>query len=295
MPMKTRASKPRKNVEQETHSLMRGRVVDNEDPLKIGRVKVYIPFIHGDTKESELPWAFPCFFNASYDSGTFILPEVGNTVWLLFEDNRLDKPVYLGGMYGTGTWEKKKIGNTSGLKRNQTLGQLEVPDQNSDPNRKVVYKSPKGASVEIDETPGNESVHIKDFYGNEFGMSSPIKESDIPNWHKYEEQKNTLKDKARQFIRNFLGSLVSMETDGEETEISVKANGSKSAMIIVSSGEIPKVLLTTDTGKQVAVEVSNKVRVLTGDSVVTVDDEEIRIKSEKVVIESGYICVGEED
>ena len=81
---------------------MRGVVVKNDDPLSIGRVKVRVYNIHGTPQDGiqdeNLPWAFPCFPTATYNSGTYIVPEEGNTVLLVFEDGDLSKPVYLAGV-----------------------------------------------------------------------------------------------------------------------------------------------------------------------------------------------------
>ena len=70
--------------------LVRGIVAMNDDPKKIGRVRIRIYNIHGTAEEGipddALPWAFGSQPYAAYNSGSFIVPEVGSTVWVVFED-----------------------------------------------------------------------------------------------------------------------------------------------------------------------------------------------------------------
>ena len=40
--------------------LLRGIVVDNNDPKKLGRIKVRIQSAYGDQPVDNLPWAWPC-------------------------------------------------------------------------------------------------------------------------------------------------------------------------------------------------------------------------------------------
>ena len=40
--------------------LLRGIVVDNNDPKKLGRIKVRIQSAYGDQPVENLPWAWPC-------------------------------------------------------------------------------------------------------------------------------------------------------------------------------------------------------------------------------------------
>lgn len=188
--MRTKAYNPSRVIEkrmepfEETNDipLRRAIVTDNDDPKRIGRVRIRIVSIHGIEGEpdaisnDELPWALPCFPSATYNSGFCILPEVNSTVWVLFEDGSLDKPVYIGGMFGTGTAVGRQVGNTSGGEyRSQRLYKSEVPDEFTPDNEtKIVYKSPKGASLIVREQLGEESVELRDQLGDTLTMRAPI-------------------------------------------------------------------------------------------------------------------------
>jgi len=76
----------------------RGEVLSNEDPLKLGRIKVRIfPMLAGITDPALLPWAVPAMplsSGAGEDFGTFCVPEVGANVWVFLEAGDIYQPVY---------------------------------------------------------------------------------------------------------------------------------------------------------------------------------------------------------
>jgi hypothetical protein len=75
--------------------LCRGTVVNNVDPLKMGRVTVRV---EGKIDESE--WALP-FGVGGGSRGAWNIPPVGALVWVMFEGNDLDSPVW-----APGPWTK---------------------------------------------------------------------------------------------------------------------------------------------------------------------------------------------
>jgi len=75
----------------------RGKVLDNTDSSKKGRIKVEIyPFFQG-IKAEYLPWcvpAFPLSTGSGSGVGSFIVPAIGSFVWVFFEAGDVDQPVY---------------------------------------------------------------------------------------------------------------------------------------------------------------------------------------------------------
>ncbi len=69
--------------------LYRGNVVSNVDPLGLGRLRISVPSILGDTTMS---WARPCV----PFPGWFMLPPVGTLLWVMFEGGDADDPVWMG-------------------------------------------------------------------------------------------------------------------------------------------------------------------------------------------------------
>ena len=76
----------------------RGKVLDNLDPDKLGRIKVQVyPMFSGIEDEDVLPWAAPAMsmnVGAGSGFGTFCVPDVGANVWVFFEMGDIYQPVY---------------------------------------------------------------------------------------------------------------------------------------------------------------------------------------------------------
>lgn len=73
----------------------------------LGRIKVWIPQIHGEEYEDkveDLPWAWPAFLHAGKDedglkAGFFALPKVDQWVYVICEGGNPDFPIWFGGWY----------------------------------------------------------------------------------------------------------------------------------------------------------------------------------------------------
>ncbi len=77
----------------------RGRVTQNVDPTREGRVQVSVPSVLG---EGTLAWAMPCAPLAGNGVGLVLVPPVEANVWVAFEGGDLDYPIVLGGFWGSG-------------------------------------------------------------------------------------------------------------------------------------------------------------------------------------------------
>jgi hypothetical protein len=74
----------------------RGVVVENIDPLQIGRIVAQVPDVLGETPSS---WAMPCVPAAGIQAGCFIVPPVCSHVWIEFEQGNPDYPIWTGGFW----------------------------------------------------------------------------------------------------------------------------------------------------------------------------------------------------
>lgn len=74
----------------------RGRIVDNNDPEKRGRIKVECPTVLG-TQISN--WALPCL-----PPYIFYIPQIGSLVWVEFEEGKIDSPIWSGHFYTVEGW-----------------------------------------------------------------------------------------------------------------------------------------------------------------------------------------------
>src|SRR5580658_9805159 len=75
----------------------RGLVVENIDPMQIGRVLVQVPDVLGVVPSS---WAMPCVHAAGIQSGMFMVPPIGSQVWVEFEQGDSNYPIWTGGFWG---------------------------------------------------------------------------------------------------------------------------------------------------------------------------------------------------
>lgn len=76
----------------------RGTVVNNIDPMQIGRIQVMVPDVSNLMLSS---WAMPCAPVAGINMGMFTLPLIGAGVWVEFEQGDPDYPIWVGGFWGT--------------------------------------------------------------------------------------------------------------------------------------------------------------------------------------------------
>lgn len=58
----------------------RGKVVDNADPMRCGRLKISVPAAYGTQGAAVLPWAWPRYAR----SGDFFVPAIGESVYVEF-------------------------------------------------------------------------------------------------------------------------------------------------------------------------------------------------------------------
>ncbi|MGN9809528.1 phage baseplate assembly protein V [Micromonospora sp. BQ11] len=75
----------------------RATVVNNVDPMQIGRLQVIVPDVSHVVPTS---WAMPCVPISGINNGTFALPLMGAGVWVEFEQGNPDHPIWVGGYWG---------------------------------------------------------------------------------------------------------------------------------------------------------------------------------------------------
>ncbi len=76
----------------------RGRVLDNIDPLQLGRLLVEVPQVPGML----LNWAMPCVPYAGPEVGFYFIPPLTANVWVEFENGDPTLPVWTGCFWSEG-------------------------------------------------------------------------------------------------------------------------------------------------------------------------------------------------
>ncbi len=76
----------------------RGMVVNNTDPLQLGRIQVQVPDVAGLATGS---WAMPCLPVTGVQSGVYVVPPPQAGVWVEFEQGNPDYPIWSGCFWGS--------------------------------------------------------------------------------------------------------------------------------------------------------------------------------------------------
>jgi uncharacterized protein involved in type VI secretion and phage assembly len=131
----------------------RGTVLNNIDPLQIGRLQLQVPDVFGETPTN---WAMPCLPMAGPQMGICAIPPVGAAIWVEFEQGDANYPVWVGGFWNSAAEVPAAalLGPSpdTGIVL-QTLLQngIHLSDQPG-PGGGIVLKSTTGASVIINDT-----------------------------------------------------------------------------------------------------------------------------------------------
>lgn len=83
----------------------RAVVLDNCDPLLIGRLQVSAPAIGA----AVLNWALPCVPYAPIEAG-FAVPPIGTAVWIEFEGGDPNAPIWTGRFWREGDERPRSVG-----------------------------------------------------------------------------------------------------------------------------------------------------------------------------------------
>ena len=74
----------------------RGKVLDNIDPMELGRLLVEVPALVG----LEASWALPCVPYAGEQVGFVMIPPITANVWVEFEGGDPTHPIWAGCFWG---------------------------------------------------------------------------------------------------------------------------------------------------------------------------------------------------
>ncbi len=76
----------------------RGTVVNNIDPMQMGRIQAMVPDVSNLIPTT---WAMPCLPVAGIQMGVYSVPPIGSGVWIEFEQGDPDFPIWVGCFYGS--------------------------------------------------------------------------------------------------------------------------------------------------------------------------------------------------
>ena len=138
--------------DQKYYGKFRGTVINNIDPMQMGRLQVLVPDVSGLLPTS---WALPCFPVTGIQMGVWVLPLIGAGVWVEFEQGDPDFPIWSGCFPGstadlpalalTGNPASPSIVLQTGLQN--TIMISDVPG----PTGGILLKTTAGAMISISE------------------------------------------------------------------------------------------------------------------------------------------------
>ena len=140
--------------------LYRGLVLDNDDPDKLGRIKVKIfTVFSSEIPATYLPWAvpaFPLFTGSGNGFGSFAVPEINSHVFVMFEAQDFNQPVYFAeaptASLGIPTESATNYPSRRVLKtKNGIVFYID------DSNKEIKVTHPTGAFIQIDSS-GNINI-----------------------------------------------------------------------------------------------------------------------------------------
>ena len=76
----------------------RGTVLNNVDPMQMGRLQAIVPDIANIIPSS---WAMPCVPVAGIQAGILAVPVIGSGVWIEYEQGDPDYPIWSGCFWGS--------------------------------------------------------------------------------------------------------------------------------------------------------------------------------------------------
>ena len=89
------------NGSRKYYGKYRGTVINNIDPLMLGRLLVQVPDVLGLAPSS---WAVPCVPLAGQTGtpmGAYLVPPIGAGVWVEFEQGDPEQPIWVGCRWGS--------------------------------------------------------------------------------------------------------------------------------------------------------------------------------------------------
>ncbi len=130
----------------------RGTVVNNIDPMQIGRIQAIVPDVSGVIPTS---WAMPCLPSAGINTGVFTVPQIGAGVWMEFEHGDPDYPIWVGGYWGSTAevpvWPRMVPPAVNGLTIQTTLKNGIVVSDVPGPTGGIMIQTTTGAMISVSD------------------------------------------------------------------------------------------------------------------------------------------------
>jgi len=155
---------------QKYYGKYRGSVLNNVDPMQMGRLMVQVPDVSGLIPSS---WAMPSFPFTGKQMGAYMIPQIGSGVWVEFEQGNPDYPIWSGCWYGSaaevpalalaGNPASPSIVLQTALQNSIVVSDLPGPTGG------IMLKSTTGATIIVNDT----GIYIQNGKGASLIMTGP--------------------------------------------------------------------------------------------------------------------------
>ena len=191
---------PPPNRQNRIEGIMVAKVKNNiNDPERLGRVQVSFPEL-SDGNFSR--WARVVTFMAggslSDSWGGYFLPDIGDEVFVAFEQGDINRPVVVGSVWN---------------------GKARPPEINKDQNAKKMIRTKTGMQLLFDETSGQECLCIQDKPGNSIILRSARNAESL-----------TIKDKA--------GATIELNSHPSEERLTITDKAGSSIIMDSKTGDV---------------------------------------------------------
>jgi uncharacterized protein involved in type VI secretion and phage assembly len=152
------------------YGIYRGTVINNVDPMFMGRIMVTVPDAGGITPST---WAMPSVPLSGKQMGAFMVPQIGAGVWIQFEAGDPDKPVWTGGWWGdpaeVPALALAGVPGDPNIVLQTTLQNAVVISDLPGPSGGIMLKSTTGATIIVNDT----GIYIQNGKGASIIMTGP--------------------------------------------------------------------------------------------------------------------------
>jgi uncharacterized protein involved in type VI secretion and phage assembly len=157
-------------TENRYYGLYRGTVVNNVDPMMLGRLMATVPDVGSAIPST---WAMPCVPMAGKQMGAFVVPQIGSGVWVQYEGGDPDYPVWTGGWWGNSAEVPALAlagvpGDPNIVLQSSLQNALVISDLPG-PTGGIMLKSTTGATIIVNDT----GIYIQNGKGASLTMVGP--------------------------------------------------------------------------------------------------------------------------
>ena len=191
--------------EKRNYGVVIGVVTNNNDPQKMGRVKIKFPWRESSDESN---WTRIATAMAGKDRGTYFLPEVGDEVLVSFEHGDMQHPYVIGALWNG--QDKPPETNKNGKNDIRTIKsrsghRIIFNDEQGKESLEIETKS--GQKIILDDSAGKEKVEITDKNGNKILIESAQNAMNISSKMKISIQAPMIEIKADSML-TLQGGLV---------------------------------------------------------------------------------------